>query len=360
MDAVVFIFGVLMVVFVLADQMNTLVSTHTSNHRWWLSRRLSVYTWALLRMIAAKLPDGKLREGLLGFYPPLLVLILLIAWVSQQLVGFALIFWSMGGITEAGSFLDLVYYSGVVFFSIGFGEMVPANLLPRFGAVVEAFSGVTTIALVIAYLPSLYSAYSERERKLMTLDAGTEERIRASDLIMAWSPDADTNELLSNFAEWEHWVAGVIETHTTFPMLMLFRSHHRGQSWITALGLVCDAALQAEIIIGAQSRSAYWMLRRSIRLLQEMSEGADLSAYRRDWDERYERPGFFEAIYRRLDEHGFELMPLEEARAHTLRLRRCYDAQLECMMDRLVVTRGFWAHEVGHTRAPASPLHHDR
>ena len=244
----------------------------------------------------------------------------------------------------------------MVFFSIGFGEIVPLDVLPRFGAVVESFSGVITIALVIAYLPSLYNAYSERERKLMTLDAGTEERIRPVELITAWAPDADVSELISHFSDWEDWVAGVIETHTSFPMLMLFRSHHRGQSWITALGLVCDAAVLSEIIVGAERRSPYWMLRRSIRLLQELTPGQDLSAYRAVLDERYARPDVFEELYAKLQAHGFELMPLEEARTHTLELRRRYDAQLEFMIEQLVAPRGFWGHEIGHVTVPSGAL----
>ena len=54
----------------------------------------------------------------------------------------------------------------------------------------------------------------------------------------------------------------------------------------------------------------------------------------------------------------FVLSP--EARAHTVQLRRCYDAQLECMMDRLAVRRGFWAHEIGQPLAPSSSLRLDR
>jgi hypothetical protein len=354
-----FILGVVMVVSVLGDQMNTLVSSHTASHKWWLSNLLTTGLWALLRVVAARLPEGRLREGLLALYPPLLILTLLIAWVSQQVIGFALIWSSLAGVDGAGEFFDYTYYSGIVFFSVGFGEIVPVDLLPRFGAVVEAFSGVITIALVIAYLPSLYNAYSERERKLMTLDAGTEERIRPAELVTAWSPDADVGELLSHFASWEDWVAGVIETHTSFPMLMLFRSHHRGQSWITALGLVCDAALLAEMIVGAKRRSPYWMLRRSIRLLQELTPGVDLSAYRAALDERYARPDVFEELYAKLKAHGFELMPLEEARTHTLELRRCYDAQLEFMIERLVAPRGFWGHEIGHVSAPFGAIPHD-
>lgn len=37
--------------------------------------------------------------------------------------------------------------------------LVTSGMIPRFGALVEAFSGVLTTVLVIGYLPALYGAY---------------------------------------------------------------------------------------------------------------------------------------------------------------------------------------------------------
>ena len=45
------------------------------------------------------------------------------------------------------------------------------------------------------------------------------------------------------FREWERWCAEVFDTHSSLPMLVLWRSKHRGHSWITALGVVTDAAI---------------------------------------------------------------------------------------------------------------------
>ena len=294
------------------------------------------------------LPEGSSRNRLLGGFAPLLVLELLVAWVAQQVIGFGLIWWGLGGVSGVDGLLDSLYYSGVVFFTVGFGEVVPAGQISRLGAIVEAFSGVLTTALVIGYLPALYSAFSERERKLMTLDDGTEERITPTSLVMAWSPDADVDELLAHFSEWEDWVAGVLETHTTFPMLRFFRSHHSGQNWITALGLMADAALHCEMIRGADRRAAYWMLRRSIRLFQELTAGVDLSEYRARLDASYAERSQYDELYSAMAEHGFDLYPSDEALARNHELRRMYDAQLEWLIDVSLAPRGFWGHTIGH------------
>ncbi len=348
LEVLAVVLGIALVVAALADMLNTLVTTQTSQARWWLTGQVYRRSWTAMRRIASHLRNEQVADRLLGTFAPLSVLLLLTAWVVQQIVGFGLIWWGLGGISGAGSLGDALYYSGVVYFTLGFGEVVPTEVVPRIGALVEAFAGVLTTAMVIGYLPAMYAAYSERERKLMTLDAGTSDRITPVALVISRSPSADPDELVSFFAGWEDWVAGMIETHTSFPMLMLFRSQHRGQNWVTALGLLSDAALQCQMIRGAENRAPYWMLRRSIRLFRMLTEGADLSEYRARFDEVYatDQEHLWADLYAELEAHGFELLPIEEARQRTLELRRQFDAPLEFLIDELMAPRGFWGHDV--------------
>ncbi len=342
--------GVFLVVAVLFDMLNTLVTTNTGKSNWWLSRVLARADWAILRRIGVRLGEGPRRDRLLAAFAPVFVLQLLVVWVAQQILGFGLIWWGIGGIEGVNSFWDAVYYSGIVFFTVGFGEVLPHTGAARTGALVEAFAGVLTTALVIGYLPALYGAFSERERKLMTLDDGSEERITPTNLVVAWSPNADPEELLSRFREWEEWIAGIIETHATFPMLRFFRSHHAGQNWITALGLISDAALHCELIPEAAGREGYWLLRRSARLFQDLTEGVDLSSYREAIDAEYEEAALFDDLYDTMEAHGFNLVPREEAMSRNIHLRRGFDAPMEFMIDTFLAPRGFWSPKVGVKR----------
>ena len=354
MAGVVVVVGLVLVLAVTADMVNTLVTTSTSRARWWLSSILYRRTWTAIRGVASRIPSERIREGMLATYAPVSVLMLLVAWVIQQVIGFGLIWWGIGGIGGADGLADSIYYSGVVYFTLGFGELVPVGNVPRFGALAEALSGVLTTALVIGYLPALYGAYGERERKLMTLDDGTEQRITPTNLLLSRSPTADVEEVIRFFEGWEEWVTALIETHTTFPMLRLFRSKHSGQNWITALGVLCDAALQCQIIVGARDRAPYWLVRRSIILFNELTKGADLSSYRAEIEASYgpEAEGdgsqLFRELYETLENHGFELIDYNQARADTIALRRLYGPQLELLIDALLAPRGFWGHRVGH------------
>ncbi len=350
MSILAIIVGVAIVLSVIADLVNTLVTTTTSQWRWWMTRILYQRTWAITRAVGHRITDERRRERFFSIYAPLTVLGMLFAWVTQQIIGFGLIWWGIGGVDGVQSLWDAIYYSGVVFFTVGFGEVVPADQVPRFGALIEAFTGVLTTALVIGYLPALYAAYSEREQKLLTLDDGTEERITPTNLVLSRCHDGNAERMDPFFAEWELWIAQVMETHTTFPMLTLFRSQHPGQSWVTALGVVTDAALHMEMVEGQQGGPAYWAYRRSARLMQMLCDGADLSAYRRQLDEGYSGdPAVFRQLYEAMEEHGFSMVPFDEAFERSQAIRRTYDAQLEFLIDSLDAPRGFWGHVIGHS-----------
>lgn len=347
MHLVADIVGVVMVVSVLADMVNTLVATHTGRARWWLTNVVYRLLWGLVRAAAVRIRSVRRRETLLSTFAPVSVLVLLMVWVAQQVVGFGLIWWGVGGVSGVGGIGDAIYFSGVVFFTVGFGELVPAEAIPRAGALVEALAGVLTTALVIGYLPSLYSAFSERERFLMLLDDGTEERITPTSLVLSRCHGGDPGNLAGFFGEWERWVAGVIETHTTFPMLVLFRSKDAGQHWVTALGLVADAALHIQIVRGAERGPQYWMLRRTIKLFELLTAGVDLSEYRARLDQTGNSE-LFAGLYTAMEEAGFDLVPLDEARVRAAEIRRMYGPHLEYLIDYLLAPRGFWGHAIGH------------
>ena len=351
-DALAVMLGVALVAIALADLVNTLVSTSTSYQRWWPSRWIGRGLFVTVRGAVRRLPEtSRVREAALTVFGPALLIVLLFAWCLLQVAGFGLIWWGMGDIPTIEGLSDSWYFSGVVFFTVGFGEIVPVNSVPRFGAITEAFFGVITVALVIGYLPSLYAAYSDRERALMTLDAGSSDRITPTELLKAWAPDADPKKLDDQFERWELWAASVLETHSTVPLLALFRSHNRQQNWVTALGLLCDAALQAQLIMGATDGHAYWFLRRAEAIFTEMTRNVDLSAYRTPADDSRDDDTsdaddvsqLFRELFDDLTAHGFELRPYDHAVSYAQQTRPSYGPAMEFLIDDLLCPRGFWA-----------------
>ncbi len=350
-DVVAVFVGVALVLAAFTDLINTLVTTSTVKGRWWLSRIAARGLLGTARFLVGRLPgSSNVRERALSALGPLLILILLALWILQQILGFALIWWAVEGVEGVSSFADSFYYSGVVYFTVGFGEVLPAAVGPRLGALVEAGCGVITIALVVGYLPSLYGAYSEREKKLMTIDDGSDDRITPTNLVMAWSPNGDVDRLNAKLADWEEWVASIHETHSTLPMLVFFRSHDRRQNWVTALGLLADTAVHAQIIVQCTGRTeSYWLLRRIIALFDELTEGADLSPYAHHVQvhSNPDNTALFDDLYARLQAHGFELLPRDIALRRAAAFRNSFAPPMEHMIDSLLCPRGFWSPALG-------------
>ncbi|MDJ0768942.1 MAG: potassium channel family protein [Ilumatobacter sp.] len=355
-ELVAVVLGVAMILVALADLVNTLISTMTSAWRWWPSRVIGRSTFVVIRGIARRMDEeSTARERLLSIFGSLLIIELLFAWALLQVFGFGLVWWGLGDIPSIGGLADAWYYSGVVFFTVGFGEIVPGEIVPRAGAILEAFFGVITMALVIGYLPSLYGAYSDRERMLMTLDAGTSDRITPTALVKAWAPDADPRKIDAQFERWELWAAGILETHSTVPLLALFRSHDRHQNWVTALGLLCDAALHAQIIVGSTDGNAYWFLRRAEAIFREVTKGADLTPYVEAFDAQ-DNTDLFRDLYDDLTAHGFQLRPFDDAMEYARTTRRSFGPAMEHLIDDLACPHGFWS---THGSIERWSAHHD-
>jgi hypothetical protein len=120
MNTVATLLGICLVVIALADLMNTLVTTSTSNWKWWPSRVVGYGAISVMRVFTSRMSDqSRLRERLLSLYAPLLVLTLLAMWAAMQIFGFGLMWWGIGDVAGVLTFGDAFYYSGVVYFTLG-------------------------------------------------------------------------------------------------------------------------------------------------------------------------------------------------------------------------------------------------
>ena len=177
------------------------------------------------------------RDRFLAMQAPLFLIVVLATWLAAAMVGFALLLWpfmSTGGLTHAFT------VSGSSLFTLGFAAEPGAA--PRFLIFCAAAAGLTIVALQIAYLPVLYGAFNRREVLVTMLDS------RAGS--PAWGPELlARHELVDNvhnlgalYQRWEEWAADVAETHTSYPVMLWFRSPNPYRSWVLGLLSVLDAA----------------------------------------------------------------------------------------------------------------------
>jgi hypothetical protein len=176
------------------------------------------------------------RDRVMALYAPIGLLVLPLAWLMLVMVAFTMMFHALG----VRGFERAVEMSGSSLFTLGFVR--PPDLATTILAFFEAASGLTLLALLIAYLPTIYGAFSRREVQVSQLAVRAGEPPSGVE-ILARAQRMERFQLLDElWVSWQAWFAEVEETHTSLGVLSFFRSPFSHRSWVTASGAVLDAA----------------------------------------------------------------------------------------------------------------------
>ena len=200
-----------------------------------ITRGLFRTVFIVLKRVAHLSPSAY-QESVLALIAPIALVTLPVVWVFFILNGFALIYWGTGDMV----FTEAIAISGSSITTLGF---VPASgQLHLALAFSEAIIGLIIIALLITFLPSLYTAFVKREIRVAKLEVRAGDPPTALVFLLRQNAIGWLDDLDPYWLAWEQWFAEIEESHTTFPMLTLFRSPDPNRSWITAAGTVLDAA----------------------------------------------------------------------------------------------------------------------
>ncbi len=218
-------------------------------------------TWAIWTLVVGKVSGRKLREALLGGYGPISLLLLIAIWAFGLVMGFAMMQYGAGSavsVHEGGAGFPLdVYLSATTFFTLGIGDVVPRTTFSRTLLIAESGLGYGFLAVIVGYLPFIYSSFSKREVNITLLDARAGTPPTAGELLRRHSYPQGADALRDLLKEWELWCAELMESHLSYPVLAYFRSQHDNQSWIASLTAILDTcALVKTGIEGACERQA--------------------------------------------------------------------------------------------------------
>jgi hypothetical protein len=183
------------------------------------------------------------RDRIMAFYAPFGLLALMPTWYIMVLLGYSGMFWGLGTSSWYAALRD----SGSSLLTLGFE---PVNgLALSFLAFTEAMLGLLLVALLIAYLPTMYSAFSRRESLVTLLEVRAGSPPAAVEMLKRFHRIHGLDQLRPEWERWEAWFADVEESHTSLPALVFFRSPRPEHSWITAAGAVLDAASLRQAVI---------------------------------------------------------------------------------------------------------------
>jgi Ion channel len=259
MSALIAICSLLLIVVVLHDAFETTLLPRRISRQFRFARFFFRSSWTFWAVVARGIRSSKRRNGFLSQFGPLAFLVLLFLWALGLIFGFALLHWGFStplhSPEEAPGLSVYLYMSGVIFFTLGFGDVTAVYPLGRLLTVVESGLGFGFLAVVISYLPVLYQAFSHREVTISLLDARAGSPPSAGQLLIRFARYRNFDSFDRFLEEWERWAAEVLESHVSFPLLSFYRSQHDNQSWLAALTVILDAS--ALVIASVKENDSY-------------------------------------------------------------------------------------------------------
>jgi len=232
--------GVLLIVVAGWSVIGTVVVPRRIRSR--LVRAVAVTVDVAFHFVADQFDTYEPRDRILAAEAPVQLLLFIVAWLAVFELGFALLLWPSAGAAGLPGAFQLAASSLCTL-----GYLAPSRGAPRGVVDVASFVGLSTVALQIGYLPTLYAAFNRREALVTMLDS------RAG--VPSWGPEllarthyglgsgvSAVGELPELFEDWERWSADVSESHATYLSLVNFRSPRPLSSWLTAQLAVLDAA----------------------------------------------------------------------------------------------------------------------
>lgn len=194
-------------------------------------------TWQqLFELRVRRITTYEGRDRIMALFAPIALLSLPIVWLTLTSMGYTLIYWGL----RTGSIYDNFAVSGSAITTLGFGRFEGWTLM--IVTFSEASMGLILVALLISYLPTMYSAFSARENAVTLLEVRAGSPPSAVELITRAQRVHELSYLRNVWEQWETWFAAVEESHTSLAALVFFRSPRPERHWVTAAGTVLDAA----------------------------------------------------------------------------------------------------------------------
>ncbi len=198
-----------------------------------------VFLWFLLglsRALTRFVKNFKTRDEIYARVGPAALLALPIFWIVGVVFSFSGIFWALG----TRPYLEALELSGSSLTTLGFliSDDGPSILF----SVIEAVIGLGVVALVFAYLPTIYSIFRSREARVSSWANRAGSPPDMARFLFFSKEISLLGNMTSDWQSWEEWFEGIRESHLSYPTLNFFRSPFPYDSWITTAGNVLDTA----------------------------------------------------------------------------------------------------------------------
>ncbi len=196
------------------------------------------------------------RDAVLAAVGPVVIILQLLTWLVLYLIAYGLLIYGAGGRQGLG---DAMRQSGSSLLTLGFAsDDQSRQTIIDF---IAAATGPIVIALLIGFLPTIYSAYLEREQNVTLLCATGGEPAWGPEILARYAVSDNFEACDRSFHDWSLWAAQLRLTHLTYPVLVWVRSARASRHYLTSLIAVVDAAaLQVSLNRSLPQHEAYAVL----------------------------------------------------------------------------------------------------
>jgi hypothetical protein len=301
---VAFAAGLFVVASVLASSVVTVVLPRGVRTR--IGRVVFITVRILFKVRIRSSTSYETRDRVLALYAPISLLALLGTWVIGLMAGYTAMLWAVGvhplraAFTMAAGSLTTL------------GLLTPHTLPQIVLAISAAVFGLGELALLITFLPNIYSDLHRRERDVTKLRTSAGQPPEGVNILVRLHRLERLDARTELWVQWTDWFVEVEEAQTSFAALSFFRSSQPEFSWVTASGAVLDgAALAASCLALPRDYEAELCIRTGYLFLRRM---ADLFNLPFDPDPAPTDPiavtrEEFDEVYRRMADAG---LPLRE------------------------------------------------
>lgn len=267
--------------------------------------------WPVCRAFALRIPNVAVADFMLGSFASLGFVTLFAIWLGALMCAFGLIVYGIGDHFTHGihSVDTAIFVAGTAVLTQSFPDIIAITPLSRAVLLFGAVTGVSVIAIGVAFLFSMQQSVHQREASVNKFIERIGEDASAVGLLCLYSKLGISAQLPEQIQAWESWIAEIFDTHRAYPLLCYFRSSHTTLSWVTMVGVLMDlSVLLTTTIDDARFGEANFLYKLGAKLMAFLKDYFKLKPIDSDLSR-----SDFALAYRLLKESGYKMYEEESA-----------------------------------------------